>query len=78
MKITSLSVKGQVVIPKDIRSALNLKPGDKLEVEIKGKSIIFRPVEEKIGNRLFGRFKGTGLISALEEEHLRELSKEDV
>ena len=41
---TRLSSKGQVVIPKRIRDALNMKPGDDLVVLRKGDQIIIRPL----------------------------------
>ena len=41
---TRLSSKGQVVIPKRIRDALNMKSGDDLVVLRKGDQIIIRPL----------------------------------
>jgi AbrB family looped-hinge helix DNA binding protein len=35
-----LSVKGQVVIPKDVRDALNLKPGETLNLKRVGNQVI--------------------------------------
>ena len=72
MKFVSLSAKGEIVIPKDIRSALDLVPGDRLEVTVRQGKIILKPLKERVGDRLFGRLKGSGLVSALEEEHLKE------
>lgn len=36
----TISSKGQIVIPKDVRDALNLKPGEKLNLTKVGRRII--------------------------------------
>jgi AbrB family looped-hinge helix DNA binding protein len=47
-KYTNLTVKGQVTIPKDVRDALGLKPGDAVEFDwnANGEAIIRKPVAE--------------------------------
>jgi antitoxin PrlF len=39
MKTVTVSEKGQVVIPADIRRGLGIKPGTELEFELEGTSI---------------------------------------
>ncbi len=45
MPITSLSSKGQVIIPKPIRTAHNWQPGQKLTVIDTGDGVLLKPVE---------------------------------
>lgn len=71
-----LSSKGQLVIPRAIRRALNLHAGDVLAVEMAGNAVILRPLPSQSPlERLVGRFAGDDLIDALEEEHREELSR---
>jgi len=46
MTKTKVSSRGQVVIPKEIRERLGLKPGTILNVSIEGKRIILEPALE--------------------------------
>lgn len=40
---TTLTSKGQLVIPKAVRDALHIKPGTKFEVQVKQGRIILKP-----------------------------------
>lgn len=44
MKSVTISPKGQVAIPIDIREALGIKPGDQFEVEVSNGNIVLKPV----------------------------------
>ena len=49
---TTLTVKGQVTIPKQIRDALNLKPGSQLDFALNREGqVVLRKVEEKTGRK---------------------------
>ena len=76
-----LSSKGQLVIPKKIRIALNLQPGTEFDVELINGKILLRPVVDKenleqIIKELQELAKGSNLLDALEEEKRWELEKE--
>lgn len=53
-RITS---KGQITVPKAVRQALGLKPGDKVVFEQEGEEICVRPVR---GQSMFARYRGIG------------------
>ena len=56
MSTVALSPKFQVVIPKDIRRALNLVSGQRMEVQLNGNKVEFTP--EKTIASLRGRWPG--------------------
>ena len=41
--ITTVSTKGQVVVPSRIRRKLSLQPGDSLEAKVEGQQIVLTP-----------------------------------
>ncbi len=45
LEVTSISTKGQVVIPSEIRLQLGLEPGSKLAVITDGTNVLLRPIE---------------------------------
>ena len=44
MKTLTISAKGQIALPKDLRTVLDLHQGDNLSVELKDGKIILEPV----------------------------------
>jgi AbrB family looped-hinge helix DNA binding protein len=44
---TSVSTKGQVVLPSPVRRRLGIEPGDPLEVDIQGGRIILTPQKKR-------------------------------
>jgi len=45
IEITSMSTKGQVVIPANMRKKLNIRGGSKLIVVQEGDNILLKPIE---------------------------------
>lgn len=62
--------KGQVVIPKDIRDALGIRPGDEVECTLDGRSV--RVVAARSQGSLMGAFRGLPLIEDLESDRRSE------
>ncbi len=47
MNTTTLSTKGQLVIPNQFRKALHLRPGDKVSFTIEGEKLVLRRDEPR-------------------------------
>ncbi len=47
MSAVLISTKGQIVLPKAVRTALGLKPGMRVEVKVEGKKALITPAPEK-------------------------------
>lgn len=52
-KLTNLTVKGQVTIPKDVRDALGLKPNEPVEIDWQGgdEAVIRKPRRDEDAER---------------------------
>ncbi|MBU1110933.1 AbrB/MazE/SpoVT family DNA-binding domain-containing protein [Patescibacteria group bacterium] len=59
--LSTLTQKGQVVIPKDIRDHFALKPSDKLSFRVLDAKIVAEPVDST--DEVFGMFGSAGGIS---------------
>lgn len=62
----TIGPKGQVVVPKKIRDALGLKPGDAVVVHQHGNQIVIESTASQ--KTLKGIFAGLDLLNDLEEE----------
>jgi AbrB family looped-hinge helix DNA binding protein len=78
---TTLDRFGRVVVPKDIRDRLGLRPGAEIEIDEKGNEVVLKPVEHepplmvKEGILVFsGTATGDirGAVRAHREERLRQ------
>jgi len=60
MSLATLTSKGQITIPKEIRDSLRLHTGDKVEFIItETKEALFRPVTKKVDD-VFGKLHKPG------------------
>ncbi|GIV00221.1 MAG: hypothetical protein KatS3mg014_1836 [Actinomycetota bacterium] len=64
--------KGQVVIPKELRERLGIRPGDEVVFSLLERGVLVEPVTTERGLR--GAFRGAGLVETLEAEHRREVA----
>lgn len=71
---TSITSKGQVVIPSAIRRRFGIKEGTRfaLEVDESGQRIILIPITKEYVDSHRGRLRGKGLLKALAAEKKRE------
>ncbi|MBU1304817.1 MAG: AbrB/MazE/SpoVT family DNA-binding domain-containing protein [Alphaproteobacteria bacterium] len=69
MAIATLTSKGQMTLPKDVRDDLNLKPGDRIDVIKEGGQYVLRPRNVRIED-LYGILHRPGdqQMSAAEED----------
>lgn len=75
--VATLSLKGQIVIPKRIRERLKLQPGSKVLFEDQNGSICLVPLPEDPVEALHGRLAGKSGTSILKEERRRERKKDE-
>jgi AbrB family looped-hinge helix DNA binding protein len=64
MSSSTLSTKGQLVIPMRYRRALNLRPGDKVELTLEGPRLILERKSPRPAKLTRGRFGRPVLVSA--------------
>jgi len=50
MALATITSKGQITIPKDVRTTLHLKSGDKVNFIVEGKEVKFLPVTKDISS----------------------------
>jgi AbrB family looped-hinge helix DNA binding protein len=73
---TYASVKGQIVIPAELRRKYGIKAGTRITVIDTGEAIVLKPVNEESLKRLQGTLKGKGVLKSLLEERRKDAERE--
>lgn len=63
-RVTTLSTKGQLVIPAEMREALGIEPGTRVALTLQGSRIILEAVSDKLVDETRGLFAGGPSLSA--------------
>lgn len=72
-QITTVSTKGQFVIPSEMREQLGIEPGTRIAVSLQGTCIVLEPVSEKLVDETRGMLAGgPSLTRLLKEERRKE------
>lgn len=75
METVTVSSKGQIAIPKQVRERLNLKQGTRLALTVRGREIVLAPAED--WRSLEGSMRGVDLLGDKAEDRRRELERDD-
>jgi AbrB family looped-hinge helix DNA binding protein len=75
---TSITSKGQMVIPANLRRKYGITPKTRIVLYEEDERIVLMPVTtEKLIEELRGSLKGTGVLKTYMEEKAREIERED-
>jgi len=77
MIATKISSKGQIVIPKQVREKLEIKPGAFFHVRLEKNNIVLIPMKKDPLDNLYGKFAGEKILAELEREHADEIASEN-
>jgi len=72
--ITKLTSKGQITIPLDVRTRLNLKAGDRLMVNLENEKVALKPLPKKSLEEIYGSLPVSGPIDF---KKVREIMEEE-
>jgi len=66
------TIKGQIVIPAELRKKYGIKAGTKIQIMEENNHIVLQPITSEYIHSLRGKFRGKGLMKALAEEKKTE------
>ena len=71
---TTATAKGQIVIPSSVRRQLGIKEGTRIQIDVDEERmrIVLTPITPEFVRSLRGKYKGRGLLKALQEDRKRE------
>jgi AbrB family looped-hinge helix DNA binding protein len=67
---SQVSTKGQMVIPAELREALDLKPGTRVALQREGNTIVLHPITDDFIDSIPGSLNGPSLGALRERQHL--------
>lgn len=79
IQVTSMTTKGHVVIPSEIRGKLNITSGSKFVVLTDGKNILLKPIEKpkmEIFKDLINKSKKVAKESGYTKNDIQKLKKQ--
>ncbi|HEX2164738.1 MAG TPA: AbrB/MazE/SpoVT family DNA-binding domain-containing protein [Thermoanaerobaculia bacterium] len=76
MATATISSKGQIVLPKQLRDEMELREGDRVEIAREGDRIVLRPLAASGEAGDWRRWRGTLSGSDALADHLREHREE--
>jgi AbrB family looped-hinge helix DNA binding protein len=69
---STATIKGQIVIPAELRKKYGIKAGTKIQIMDENERIVLQPITREYIHSLRGKFRGKGLLKALAAEKKRE------
>jgi AbrB family looped-hinge helix DNA binding protein len=66
---SQVSTKGQMVIPAELREALDLKPGTRVALQREGNTIVLHPITDDFIDSIPGSLNGPPLGALRERQH---------
>ena len=76
-QMLTVSTKGQLVIPVEVRAELGIQPGFRLALTVENARIILQPINERLVEKLRGRFAGGSSMADQLQHERREDYKRD-
>ena len=76
MILSRISAKGQITLPRKVRQALNVKPGDRLVFLVEEKTVLLQPLTSGSARALAGSLRG--YARAAGSEPARSVAKKGV